>query len=877
MFHDRLFRLLMRALPAEFRADYGREMAAQFRSERHDAGTTMGLLRLWLATLADILRTAPAEHLDILARDVSYAARTFARRPSLVATIVLTLALGIGANTAIFSVVNGVLFAPLPYDDADRLVTIREDPINDDPGTTGYASFDALRSRQQSFERVAAYSGWYAVMRGDGQDTERVNGLRITSEYFKTLGVAPALGRDFEPADDRPGAARVVMLSHALWRRRFGADPAVVGKPVSINSLTYTVIGVMPASYADLLSSLIMPQAEVWRTLAYDPPQPPACAGCRHISMVGRLRRDVTMAQAEADATRVYQALAHASPKDYASPVAALTPVRDRFLGPVRQALLLLWAAVAVLLLVACANVANLLLIRASEREEEVAVRRALGVSPTRLMRQFMTESVTLAALGGVAGIVLAVWATRLLAVNGPDAIPRLDAVTVDGRVLVYAVAVSVITGVMFGMAPARLLLSRVAGAGTGAVLTQATRTTGGPAAWRLRAVLVGGNVALSVVLLVASGLLVRSFVSLLRVDPGFHAAGVLTMEVDLSGANYNDTANIASFFDRLIDRLEALPGVDAVAASTNLPLSGTQDQWGITIEGRPLSAEETPEADRMGVAGAYFAALNIPLLRGRLFTGAEGPATPPVVVIGKTMADQLWPGEDPIGRRITLAGGPNNPPRTIVGVVGDVRHNGLDAPVSYQAYMPQSQSPWPQSGMTLLIRVTPGQEPVALAAAAREQVRALDAGQPVIRVRSYETVVATLMGTRRFTLVLIAAFAGTALLLAIVGLYGALSYLVMQRQREIGVRVALGAGENDIRRLVILQGLKPVAAGLGIGLAAAAAGGRLIDALLFGVTSTDAITYAAVLAAIAVSAAVACLLPAQRATRVEPATTLRA
>ena len=874
--HDRLFRLLMRMLPSELRADYAREMESHFRSERSEAGGRAGMLRLWGSTVVDVLRTAPAEHIDILGRDLSYTARMFARRPSLVMTIVLMLALGIGANTAIFSVVNGVLFAPLPYRDADRLVTVREDPVNDDPGTTGYASFDVLRARQQTFESIAAYGGWYAVLRGDGQDTERVNGLRITSDYFKTLGVSPAFGRDFEAADDKPGAPRVVMLSDGLWRRRFNADPAVIGKPISINSLSYTVIGVMPASYTDMLSTLIMPEAELWRTLAYNPPQPPACASCRHISVVGRLRSDVTLAQAEADATRVYQALAQASPKEYASPVAALTPVRDRFMGPVRQVLLLLWAAVAVLLLIACANVANLLLIRASEREEEVAVRRALGVSPARLMRQFMTESVALAALGGVAGTLLAVWATRLLAVNGPDSIPRLENVTVDARVLLYAVAVSVTTGVIFGMAPARLLLSRVSGAGTSAVLAQAARTTGGPASWRLRALLVGTHVALSGVLLVASGVLGRSFVSLLGVNPGFNATGILTMEVDLSGPDYNDMAKIASFYDRLMDRVAVLPGVESVAASTNLPLTGTHDQWGITIEGRPLTAAEAPEADRMGVAGDYFAAVGVPLLRGRLLADSDGPGSPPVVVIGKTMADRLWPGEDPIGRRITLAGGPDNPPRTIVGIVGDVRHNGLDAPVSYQAYMPQSQSPWVQSSMTLLIRVKPGQDPLALAGSAREQVRTIDAGQPVIRVRSYEAVVSALMATRRFTLVLIATFAGTALVLAIVGLYGALSYLVMQRQREIGVRVALGAGQQHIRRLVLAQGLTPVAAGLVLGLAAAAAGGRLINALLFGVTPTDALTYAAVLTAMTISAVIACLLPAQRATRVEPATTLR-
>jgi putative ABC transport system permease protein len=652
----------------------------------------------------------------------------------------------------------------------------------------------------------------------------------------------------------------------------------VIGQPISINNVTFTVVGVMPRSLNELVSARLMPGSEIWSPLGYTLAYPPACRSCRHIQMIGRIKDDVTIAQAQADASRVYQSLAQEFPRDYAAPTALLTPVRDRFLGPARPALMLLWGAVSLLLLMACANIANLLLIRASEREEEIAIRRALGVSPARLMRQLITESLLLAVAGGAGGTLLAMWAMQVLVANGPDEIPRLQEVTVSGTVLLYAIASSLVTGLIFGMAPARMLITRIGGGGAAILLTHATRTTAGPAAWRHRAWLIGVNVALSTVLLVASGLLVRSFVTLLSVDPGFRPAGVLTMQVELTGAAYDDLQKVSNVYRDLMARLRGLPGVVSVGASTQLPLTGSIDQWGITIEGRPLAnPAESPEADRYGIEGDYFAAMHIPLLRGRVITDLDVPGTLPVVVIGRTAAERLFPGEDPIGRRIQLAGGPNNPFRTIVGVVGDVHHYGFHVPPAYQAYMPQSQSPWMQSNMTMIVRVAAGQDPTSLAAAVREQLRAIDPQQPIIRIETYDAIIATLMATRRFTLVLLAVFAGSALLLAVIGLYGALSYVVTQRRRELSVRVALGAEQRDIRRLVIAQGLKPVAAGLMIGLAAAAGGGQLINAMLFGVTPIDAVTYSAVLAAMIASAFVACVLPARRATRVEPAAMLRA
>ncbi len=865
---DRVFRTLLRLLPAEFRGDYERELETTFRTERRAAAGFVGLVRLWAATVIDVFRTAPSEHLDVLGRDLRYTFRMFVRRPALTLTATLTLALGVGANTAIFSVVNGVLLAPLPYPAAERLVLIQEDEADDEPGTTGYTSFDRLRSGQQSFEWMAALSGWSATLTGEGHDAERLVGARVSWEFFRTLGITPSLGRDFERQDDHPERRRQIILSDGLWRRRFDADPSVIGKPVTVNGVAYLVVGVLPAGVRELVTAELFPGTELWTLLGYSPELPQACRTCRHIQIVARIKPGIALQQAEADLTRIYQSLAREYPRDYSQPTAALTPVRTFFLGPIEQPLWLLWAAVSLLLVMTCANIANLLLIRASEREEEIAIRKALGVSSARLLRQLLTESTVLAAAGGVAGAVLAWWGTTLIAANGPESIPRLNEIGVDPRVLVYAVAVSLLTGVLFGMAPARMLLVR-------SLDLHGRRTTG--AAWRYRASLIAINVSLSVLLLIGSGLLVRSFARLVAVQPGFNAGNALTFQVDLSGQKYGTQVDIARFYEELSSRLAALTGVESLGASTQLPLTDSRDRWSVVIEGRPLeNPADAPEADRYGVTPGYFAAMSIPLLRGRLFTDADGAGAEPVVVIGKTMADELWPGEDPIGRRVRLAGGPNNPFRTIVGVVGDVRHYGLHVPATIQVYMPRVQAPWLETQMAMVVRTRNGVDPLSLAAAAREQVRALDGLQPVTRMRTYEAILAKSLATRRFTLALLALFAITAMVLAVVGLYGALSYVVGQRQREIGLRVALGASRADIRRLVLSQGMRPAITGATIGVLIAFAAARTIQSMLFGVTSADLVAYGGAIAVIAASAFVACLLPANRAARIEPAVALR-
>jgi len=864
----------MRLLPAEFRGDYEREMAATFRAERRSADGAASLTRVWLATIADVFRTAPAEHFDILRRDLAYAFRMLVRRPVLTLTAVLTLALGIGANTAIFSVVNGVIFAPFDYRHADDLVLIEEQPAGRDPGMTGYLTFADLRDQNVTLESTAALAGWSATLTGDGKDAELVVGARVTWQYFRTVGLTPAIGRDFEQAEDYPERSRVVIISDSLWRRRYGADPNMVGRQITVNQQTVTLAGVLPRDTSDIIATRHNPGTEIWTLLQYSEQMgPPACRGCRHIFMVARLKDDVTPIDAEVDLTRIFQSIAMRFPTEYDRPRPAVTPLRDYVLGPVKTPLYLLWGAVALLLLIACANIANLLLIRASERQDEIAVRRALGVSPARMLRQLLTEALVLAVIGGAAGTAVAFWATALLTTNGPAEIPRLSEVSPDARVLAYAFALSLATGVLFGLAPARMLVARPNGAGIGS-----RRATSGPGAWRYRAALIAGNVALCVLLLVGSGLLVRSFAQLLTVDTGFAPHQLLTFQINLSGERYQQNAAITQFFDDLTARLRATPGVVNVSSSSMLPLTDSMAQMTVQIEGRPIeNPAAAPRADTYAVRPDYFETTGVPLLRGRRFEYTDGERAAPVVIIGKTMAEELWPGEDPIGRRIRVPGAPVYPLRTIVGVVGDVKHFGLHLPVTPQAYVPHAQPPWRMPVMTVVVRADAERDPLSLVSAVREHVRSIDPLQPVTQIQTFDDIVAQSMATRRFTLVLLASFAGTAVLLAIGGLYGALSYIVSQRHRDIGVRVALGASARAITGLVMRQGMTPAIVGLGAGLLASVAIGRVIESMLFGISPRDLMTYATVITMIVAAALAACLFPARRAASVDPAVTLRA
>jgi len=643
-----------------------------------------------------------------------------------------------------------------------------------------------------------------------------------------------------------------------------------------MSGVPYTAIGVMPPGFTDLIAERLYQGAEVWVPLGYDPAAGFACRTCRHLRMFGRLAPGRTIDAAQSDVSGISAALEQEYPTDYHQAGMRVTSLSELFLGPVRPVLLALWAGVVVLLLVACSNVASLLLLRASERTNEIAVRGALGVTQGRMARQLITESVLLAALGGAAAWLPAWAAVRLLTLSAPADLPRLADVSIDVRVVVVALAITMMSGVIFGLAPLRQLMRRHP-AGT---MQGAGKRTDSAATWRVRSALVAVNVAMAAVLLVGSGLLVRSLTSLLAVSPGVDPRGVVTMQIWGSGPRFvadGPAAQIAaavSFYESIPTRVRALPGVTSAAAVTTLPLGGGRDGYGLHIEGRPLAnPAEAPSGDRFVVTPDYFATVRIPLVRGRFIDERDQQGRDAVIVINRQMADAMFPGEDPIGHRISL-GPPSAPPRRIVGIVGDVRHHGLDAPMRAQVYVPHAQWVWAETLLTLVVRAD--SNPAALVTPIRELVRAIDPAQPITKVRLYEAVVAESMGTLRFAAWLLGLFAASALVLAVVGLYGALGVVVGQRRQEIAVRIALGAGAPSIRKMVLAQALAPVVAGLAAGLFVAGLSVGALGSLLYNVTALDPTTFAGVAMLLGTCAIATCLLPAFRASRIEPAAALR-
>ena len=879
---DRLFRLLLRLLPEEFRAAYARDMAATFRAE-----AASGPAGAKWRTMADVLRRAPGIHADILRRDLRLAIRTLTARPLALIAAIVTLTIGIGANVAMFAVVNGVLLAPLPYRDADALVAVRETGVGGaDSGTMGYLTFTDVRARSTSFTDLIAASQSIATLAGGGHDAERVNVMRASRGYFDMIGAAPALGRTFSEAEDKPGAARRVMiLSDSLWRRRFNADPTVLDRVVELSGIPFKVIGVLPATYQDLVASRLYQGAEIWTPLGYDPAAAFACRTCRHLRVFGRLAPGVTADRATTEANQLFDAFERETPKDYNQAGADVTPLADLFLGPVRPVLLALWAGVAALLLVACGNVAHLLMLRASERSEEIAVRTALGVSRTRLVRQFLTESILLAVAGGAAGMAVAWAAVRLVAAEGPDQIPRLAQAAMTVDVVLVGVALTLASGVTFGLLPLRQVLRHAAGG----LRRSGVRSTDTAAAWRSRASLVTANVAIAVLLLVGSGLLVRSLSGLLAVAPGVDPAGVLTFNIFASGERFRQAASLppdeqnrleitaaVQYYDEVLSKIRALPGVTDAAATTLLPLGGDMDQYGFHVHGRATAGtreSEAPSADRFVVTPGYFSALLIRLVRGRLLEEHDRQGAEAVAVINETAARAVFAGEDPLGRRVSL-GPADAPPRTIVGIVNDVRHGGLDAEVFPQVYVPHGQWAWAETGLAVVVRTTG--DPAGLARPIRDLIRGVDAMQPVTDMRPYTDVVAASIGTRRFAATLLTVFAATTIVMAMVGLYGSLGVMVAQRRRELGVRLALGATAARVRRLVLVNGLRPVAIGLFAGALLAAVSVGALESMLYRVRPLDAVTFLGASAALAACAVLACLIPAARAARIDPAKTLR-
>jgi putative ABC transport system permease protein len=796
-----------------------------------------------------------------LLQDMRYGMRMLMKRPGFTLIAVFTLALGIGANTAIFSVINGVLLRPLPYAESDRLVRVYEKrlKLGRQRNSVSAPDFFDWRNRNRVFEDLAAYTPWSTNLTG-GEEPERLMGTVTTASLFSVLGVHPALGRAFLPEEDQPNGNRVVVLSHHLWQRRFGSDPGIVGKPIVLNGNPYTVVGVMPAGF-----EFPSKETELWATLGLDPSNQEG-RGSHFLDVIARLKPGVTLQQAQTNMDTVAGELEKQYQVNTGHGV-NIFPLYEEIIGSVRPALMVLLGAVGFVLLIACANVANLLLVRTVGRQKEIAIRTTLGASRRRIIQQLLTESILLGVLGGALGLLLAFWGTDLLISISPTDMPRISEISIDRRVLAFTFATSLLTGVIFGLLPAfQALRINV----NESLKIEGRGTVGSSSRSRARSVLIVMEVALALVLLVGAGLLIKSFKRLQEVDPGFKADQVLTMQLSLPRSKYPKPEQQAAFMQQALERIASAPGVDSVSAVVAPPLSGFSASRYFQIEGRP--PQPAGEGFNTGFNAAspdYFRTLSIPLLEGRDFTRQDVLGTPEVVIINEAMARRYWPGEDPLGQRLRIA---EEPWRTVVGVVGNVRHTGLDEEPKPEMFYPLMQSPL--SFMTLMVRSTADEK--SLIAAVQREIRAVDADLPVFSIKTMEQLISESVSSRRLNMILLTTFAVVALTLAALGIYGVMAYSVSQRTHEIGVRMALGAQASDVLRMVIGQGMILTFTGVGIGLLAALGLTRLMSSLLYGVTATDPLTFAAVALVLSLVALLASFIPARRATRVDPMVALR-
>jgi predicted permease len=814
-----------------------------------------------------------------LLQDLRYGLRMLASHAGFTIVAVLTLALGIGANTAIFSVINGVLLQPLPYRDPGRLMIMGEKTPEFDMMSLSYPNFLDWQRESRSFQSLGALRWTAYDLTGSGTP-EHLDGKMVSAGFFSTLGIRPLLGRDFEAQEDHVGAGRVAMISGGLWKRRFGASPDVIGKPVTLSGEAYTVIGVIPADFRLLDTADVYTLLGQWDdVLAHSREAHPG------LRAVGRLKPGVTRDQAQADMNNVAAQLAQTYPKSNAQHGVNLRPLAQESVGDVRPALLVLLGAVGFVLLIACANVANLLLARSTARRREMAIRAAMGATQGRMIRQLLTESVLLALAGGALGLLLARWGTQAVVAAIPGGLPRMENIGVDKWVLAFTMALSVATGVIFGLVPA-LQTSRL---DLHTTLQEGSRgSTGGQN--RLRSVLVVAEVAASLVLLIGAGLMLKTMWRLSRVGPGFNPRGLLTFSVSLSPANRATPDRIRTTYRQLAEGIQAIPGVRAAGTVDDLPLSGSDSELPFWVSGRPRpsSQSEMLWALDYDVSPGYLRAMDIPLLRGRFISDADIKGSAPVMVIDEAMAKSLFPREDPIGQSIRIAVpegfGPGlDRPIEIVGVVGHVKHFGLatdaSSKIQYQVYLPFMQlpdqiMPLMAPAMTMTVRTTV--DPLSLVSAVRRRLAEQGGDQPVFGVQTMAQIVSDSVAGRRFSMLLLGVFAGLALLLAAVGIYGVISYTATQRTHEIGIRMALGAARTDVLRLVVGDGLRLSLVGVGAGLAAALGLTRLMSSMLYGVRSTDIVTFAAVSMLLAGVATLASYVPARRATKVDPMVALR-
>jgi len=805
--------------------------------------------------------------MDQLARDLRFAARSFRRSPGLTLAALLALGLGVGATAAIYTVVDAVLVEPLPYPEPDELVLL----IDSNP-EAGFPRFSASppnfadwREQSESFEHMAAFSRANLALDAPGVEPERLSGATVGAGFFEALAVEPLHGRVFRPEEDLPGGESVAILGHGLWQRRFGSNPEIVGRTVTVNGQARRVVGVMPGGFA------FPSEVEIWVPLALeiDPNQ----RGAHYLGVLGRLRDGVALDAAQTEMTAIAARLAEEYPNSNEGWGVNLFRVHELVVEDVRPYLRIVAWAVAAVLLIVCAIVANLLLVRAARRERELAVRTALGAGRGRLARQLLTETVLLSLAGGALGLVLGLWGTRALVALNADDIPRAAEIGLDPSVFLFTFGVALAAGLLAGLAP----VVHAARADLQGSLKEGTSAAGeGGRARFLRKALVLVEVAVAVVLLVSAGLLLRSLIQLQGISPGFEPEGVMTAMVSLPDAGYPDDAARAPFYRQLLERLEAVPGVEAAGAGFPLPLSGGGYFLSFGIEGRPAPPpQDSPSAGIRFVTPGYLEALEIPLLDGRRIAEADRADSRQVAVISRAMAERMWPGESPLGGRFTF-GDPTAPDASwmeVVGVVGDVRHGDITAEPDMEVYLPMDQNPF--SVATLVLR-TSG-DPQTLTAGLREAVRAVDPSLPVYRVETLEQVVGGALADQRFSAVLLGVFAALALVLASLGVYGVISYAVAQRTRELGLRMALGAPRERVLRLVLGQGMVLVAAGVGVGLALAFVASFLLRSLLYEVGFADPLTYAAVPALLLLVGVTAVWLPALRATRVDPMVALRA
>lgn len=792
-------------------------------------------------------------------QDLRYAVRMMVKRPGFTLVAALTLALGIGANTAIFSAVNAVLLKPLPFPESGQLIDLSETFKPNGYGSVSVPTLEDWKSQNTVFAGISAYL--FTSFNLEGGDTpQRIPGIHVSANYFDVLGVKPTLGRAFLPGEDVAGRERVVVIGDDLWRRNFAADPGIVNQMIPLNGQRYTVVGVMPRDLTALYRTV-----QMWSPLVF-PEKDRLSRGTHKYLVIGRLKSEVTLAQAREQMNAIAQRLEEQY-KDGRG--IRLTQIEELWVANVRSALVMMMVAVGFVLLIACTNVANLLLARATVRRREISIRVALGASRARLIQQFLTEGLLLSVIGGALGIALAWWTINMLGKLAFPFLPRSQEIHIDSRVLLFTLGVSILTSVVFGLIPSL----QVGKTDVQETLKEGgnTMSTGAVGAW-LRPILVVVEVAAAVVLLIGAGLMIRSVLRIREVEPGLKPQNLLTAKLSLPRDKYTDAESAIRFYQQLLDRVSHLPGVESAGLISHLPIEEQGYNGNISVEGKTYPPNESPLVEYRAVNDDYFRTTNIPLLRGRVFSKQERDGAQPVVVINDAMAKQIWPGEDPIGKRVG-----DEAPATVIGVVGDVKNYGLLRKPAPEMYAPYTRKDfWPDMrwNMRLLVRSTLDSE--AVVSAIRREVQAVDPAQPIYAVQTMNLVIENTVRDKSLNTTLLAILAGVSLLLAVIGVYGVMSYTVAQHTREIGIRIALGAQPRRILQLVVGRGLVLVTAGVVIGILASFGLTRFIENMLFGVKPTDPLTFVAIVLLLGLVALLACLVPALRAMRVDPIVVLR-